>query len=277
MEVTESTTTKAPVRGKGRGKTITRTKAPNKKFVEARIAEARIADALIEAATEDPIAARDEKILTDLLKKQAKSAPKPKAAAKPKAATKPKATAKPSATSARQPKGVKTTAKTKTAAKPSAIQPEDEDEVDARAQGIAMLRDTMESWNGTESEVERLSELTYKDTSEYIISTEYPQLMMEVIGLIRRESATFAIDFLAEAPNPEYVIWEQPVFDTARQNLAREILMYTEGEKGVKGAGKCRYCTSKELVFSSKQMTSGDEQTKIFVKCVLCLRGWRVN
>lgn len=98
---------------------------------------------------------------------------------------------------------------------------------------------------------------------------------MEIVGMLRKNGFQHTYDFLSQATNPEFVLWEQESMDEGRARVISETEMEQIGESGVKGVGTCRYCASTELIISRKQTRSGDEGMTIFVRCVMCQRQWR--
>ena len=140
--------------------------------------------------------------------------------------------------------------------------------------GYDILASTRPLWNGTPQQIQQLSQLTYQN-GEPIISTKREDVMMEVLGMLVNQPFDEVMEFLANTPNPGFVLWEQSSLDEGRTKLAREITIQQAEEVGVKGVGRCRYCNSNELVFATKQLRSGDEPATIFVRCVLCTKQWR--
>jgi hypothetical protein len=102
-----------------------------------------------------------------------------------------------------------------------------------------------------------------------------PDIVREIIGMILSYGYQDTLDFLSQATGPDYILWEQPGMDIGRRAVEREITISQTQQVGVKGVGKCRYCPSTELTFARKQMASGDEATAIFVRCVMCGKGWK--
>ena len=172
------------------------------------------------------------------------------------------------------------------------------------------LLQSRDLWNGSDKEISELLELVYPDETPiindnrsdvlteiismlintyvlnsqrdiYIIvgSSEYQEFSKKVnvekLPIIR--GFDFIMDFLARANEPNDVLWNQPCFNLARDNIRREIFILQAKEPGVKGMGKCRYCPSEELRYASKQVRSGDEGMTVFVMCVQCKKQWTIN
>lgn len=128
--------------------------------------------------------------------------------------------------------------------------------------------------------IEELLSLKYynvktKKHEKYIIDMDRKDIMMEIVGMLHYQSAEDVIYFLTDAPNPSWVLWDQLFMDEGKIAVEREITIQQAEEVGVKGVGKCRYCNSNELVFAQKQLSSGDEAMKVFVRCVSCQKSWR--
>jgi len=128
--------------------------------------------------------------------------------------------------------------------------------------------------------IEELLSLKYYNAKtqtheKYIIDIDRKDIMMEIIGMLYYQSVEDVIDFLTDSPNPSWVLWDQLFMDEGKIAIEREITIQQAEEVGVKGVGKCRYCNSNELVFAQKQLSSGDEAMKVFVRCVACQKSWR--
>lgn len=137
-----------------------------------------------------------------------------------------------------------------------------------------ILTRLVEVWNGTPNDVPQLLTLQYADGTP-IIDIRRRDIIMEIVGMLTKQSLDEVIDFLIEAPNPEFILWEQNALDEGRTKVAREIAIQQAEEVGVRGVGKCKYCPSTELVYAMKQLRSGDEPATIFVRCVMCQKQWR--
>lgn len=120
-----------------------------------------------------------------------------------------------------------------------------------------------------------LLKLKYNKQNKFIIDIERRDIILEIIGMLLYQPAQDVIDFLIDAPNPGYVLWDQLFMNEGKISIEREITIQQAEEVGVKGVGKCRYCSSNELVFAQKQLSSGDEAMKVFVRCVACQKSWR--
>lgn len=140
--------------------------------------------------------------------------------------------------------------------------------------GYSILMRLLDAWNGTEEQARQLSELQYTN-GNLIIDVKRRDIIMEIIGMLQYQTFEDVLDFLTDAPNPSFVLWDQESLDEGRIKVAREITIQQAEEIGVKGVGKCRYCPSTELVFAMKQLRSGDEPATIFVRCVMCNKQWR--
>jgi hypothetical protein len=140
--------------------------------------------------------------------------------------------------------------------------------------GLSFLTKLMYVWKGDQEQVRQLVGLRYADGSE-IIDIKRKDVIMEIIGMLQYQEFEDVIDFLTDAPDPEFVLWEQSSLDEGRQKVAREIVIQLAEEVGTKGVGKCRYCPSTELVYAMKQLRSGDEPATVFVRCVMCNKQWR--
>ena len=76
----------------------------------------------------------------------------------------------------------------------------------------------------------------------------------------------------------EFHLWKERLLQIIRENPTWsevEVTWKIFEEIGVKGVGKCRYCPGTELVFAQKQVNSGDEPMKVYVRCVTCGQHWK--
>ena len=140
--------------------------------------------------------------------------------------------------------------------------------------GYSILHQLMPIWKGTEEQILQLSQLKYENASP-IIDVNRRDIIMEIIGMLRNQPFSDVIAFLTDAPNPEFILWDQKSMDEGRIRVIREINIQQSEEVGVKGVGKCKYCPSTELVFAQKQTRSGDEPMTVIVRCVMCQKQWR--
>lgn len=140
--------------------------------------------------------------------------------------------------------------------------------------GQSILMKLIDVWEGTADQAAQLAALQYQD-GNLIIEPKRRDVIMEVIGMLQNQSFDEVMDFLTDAPSPEFVLWEQDAMDIGRTKVAREIAIQQAEEVGVKGVGRCRYCPSTELVYALKQLRAADEPATIFVRCVMCNKQWR--
>lgn len=128
---------------------------------------------------------------------------------------------------------------------------------------------------GTEDQIKILTSLTYPSGEKILTSSRKSDIVIEIIGMLKTMPFEDVVDFLKEATGPNYVLWEQESMDPSITKLQREIALHEHQEVGIVGIGRCRFCSSNELVFDSKQLRSGDEPATIFVRCVSCGKNWR--
>ena len=140
--------------------------------------------------------------------------------------------------------------------------------------GYSILIKLMDKWNGSIDRVQQLAQLQYADGG-YIFDAKRLDVITEIIGMLRNNDFAEVVDFLTDAPNLNYVLWDQESVEEGRIKEAREIAIQRAEETGVKGVGKCRYCASTELVFAVRFLRSGDEPATVFVRCILCGKQWR--
>ena len=126
----------------------------------------------------------------------------------------------------------------------------------------------------TESQIILLLQLKYKN-GERIIDDKNKDVIIEVLGMLRIYSIDYVLDFLENSPSKEWIFWEQKFMNIGKASVEREIFINRAEEIGVKGVGKCRYCQGNELVFAQKQVNSGDEPMKVYVRCVTCNQHWK--
>ncbi len=123
-------------------------------------------------------------------------------------------------------------------------------------------------------DISSLLELKYVN-GKFIIDEQDKDVIIEVIGMLNLYDIDYTLDFLDKAPNKEWIFWEQTFMNVGKVSVEREIFINRAEEIGVKGVGKCRYCPGTELVFAQKQVNSGDEPMKVYVRCVTCNQHWK--
>lgn len=128
--------------------------------------------------------------------------------------------------------------------------------------------------NIKDEDIDKILKLKYKDSNTFIINSEDKYITIEVIGLLNNYDYDYALDFLTDAPNRDWILWDNKFMDIGKIKVEREILINRVEEVGVKGVGKCRFCSKDELVYNQKQVNSGDEPMKVYVRCVACNKHW---
>ncbi len=119
-----------------------------------------------------------------------------------------------------------------------------------------------------------LLNLQYAD-GNFIIDDRNKEVIIEVIGMLINYNLDYVLEFLENSPDKEWIFWKSKFMDMGKVSVEREIFINRAEEIGVKGVGKCRYCTGTELVFAQKQVNSGDEPMKVYVRCVTCNQHWK--
>ncbi len=147
---------------------------------------------------------------------------------------------------------------------------------DDRSDARDLLTSIAGSWQGTASQIQKLIKLRYtQEPHNPIVDLSRRDILFEIVGMLIKGSFKSTFDFLKGAVNPEYIFWEQPAMEEGRNALVRELNVRQSEVKGVKGVGKCRYCPSIELIFTTKQTRSADEPMTVIVRCVICQKTWR--
>lgn len=129
-------------------------------------------------------------------------------------------------------------------------------------------------FNIDSKDIDYLLELTYPN-GIFIINDKDKDVIIEIIGMLNLYPIDYVLDFLSDSPNKEWIFWEQQFMNIGKVSVEREIFINRAEEIGVKGVGKCRFCTGTELVFAQKQVNSGDEPMKVYVRCVTCNQHWK--
>lgn len=136
------------------------------------------------------------------------------------------------------------------------------------------LMEDLNVWGGTQQQILELVNLVYKENNRPIITMDDIEVVNEIISQLMRNGFNETIRFLQNAANRSW-IWDQDIMEKGKTKIAREIVIQRTEETGIKGVGKCKFCNSSELVFSTRQLRSGDEPATIFISCVSCQRKWR--
>jgi hypothetical protein len=129
-------------------------------------------------------------------------------------------------------------------------------------------------WGDFPDQIAILTALVYQGTKNPIITTDRRDILIEVVGMLVAQPFEEVIAFLEVVQRPNDILWNQESMDVGRRAVEREISVSMMGEVGIKGMGKCRFCQSTELVFSTIQIRSADEASDIKVRCVLCGNQW---
>jgi DNA-directed RNA polymerase subunit M/transcription elongation factor TFIIS len=85
------------------------------------------------------------------------------------------------------------------------------------------------------------------------------------------------VKYLELATSYDDIIWNQPLFDTIKIEIADEIKRSLYKPTGIKGIGKCRQCGSEELQILTKQTRSCDEGQASEYNCLDCKFKWVVK
>lgn len=123
-------------------------------------------------------------------------------------------------------------------------------------------------------DIDKILRLKYFNKDRYIINSEDKYITIEVIGMLHNYDFDYILDFLTDAPDQDWILWDNKYMNIGKISVEREILINRVEEVGVKGVGKCRFCSKDELVYNQKQVNSGDEPMKVYVRCVSCNKHW---
>lgn len=85
------------------------------------------------------------------------------------------------------------------------------------------------------------------------------------------------VKYLELATSYDDIVWNQPLFDTIKIEIADEIKRSLYKPSGTKGIGKCRQCGSEELQILTKQTRSCDEGQASEYNCLECKFKWVVK
>lgn len=129
-------------------------------------------------------------------------------------------------------------------------------------------------YNVNDNDINLLLKLKYIN-GDFIIDDKDKDIIIEIIGMLNLYSIDYILDFLTNSPDKQWIFGEQKFMNIGKVSLEREIFINRAEEIGVKGVGKCRYCPGTELVFAQKQVNSGDEPMKVYVRCVTCGQHWK--
>lgn len=142
--------------------------------------------------------------------------------------------------------------------------------------GYSMLIRSLADWNGTQDEVTRLAALRYP-SGEYIVSTKRKDILLEILGMLRDQGFAATYQFLSQAEDPDFILWQQKSMEESQNKVLREMKIKFAEPVGIKGVAVCRKCGSKEVAVALRQTRSGDEPMTTFYQCVKCGFNWREN
>ncbi len=138
-----------------------------------------------------------------------------------------------------------------------------------------ILYEFMNLWNGDDIKVNKLLRLKYSITNIPIISEDNNQVVLEIMGMLINNGFDYTYNYLQNVSSYNALYWNQEIFDIGRSDVEREIARYRSKDVGITGVGTCKFCSSKELVFSQKQTRSADEPPTVIARCVNCNRTWK--
>ncbi len=100
----------------------------------------------------------------------------------------------------------------------------------------------------------------------------------EIVGCIQVHGFDYTIRHLQETRGTRDFYFDGRVFDTARENIVRELYTSLEPQKGSTKFGNCRNpsCRNPELEQFSKQTRGLDEPETDFLRCPACGWVWRM-
>lgn len=116
--------------------------------------------------------------------------------------------------------------------------------------------------------------LTWKN-GQKVFTIDNFNVILEITNLLTQNDVQDIYDILPEFEDEKDFIWNMPGLEDCVEAAQREIKILTTTEKGAIGAGECKFCPGKELVFTKRQIRRADEGMTIFVRCVTCGRRWR--
>lgn len=129
--------------------------------------------------------------------------------------------------------------------------------------------------NFSSQDLEKLQNVKYLDSNEYIWDTSDLQVTMEILGILRTVPFEDFYPVLQTVRNRDELIWNRSHFDKEEEKVNEEISIMTMQETTIKGSGNCRYCGSSEIIVRRQQLRSGDEPMAVLKTCVKCHRFWK--
>ena len=131
------------------------------------------------------------------------------------------------------------------------------------------------------AKIDHLLSLTYSDYPKegpkaFILDPNNREVVAAVIALIMSYGYYMALDVLEHAARPTDLTFNSPVMQNARKKnrVNREIIRtrIEVMQTGVESSFKCPNCGSRNIIYVSKQLRSGDEPMTIEATCLNCRR-----
>jgi len=133
-------------------------------------------------------------------------------------------------------------------------------------------------YNLEESQINKLFQLTLKDGSPMIdgrdIDTTYQYLgLLETIQFEDLYNDTNK--YIKMSSSFSHLYHKLSVFEDAKRKLLIEIDNIRDVQEVVDGAYVCSDCSSSKTFSTTKQMSSADEASTIFIVCAACGHRWK--
>ena len=128
----------------------------------------------------------------------------------------------------------------------------------------------------TPEQVKTLLALEFPDKTN-IITTNHPEIILDVINMLQKLSYEFVINYLRNATNAKDLVMNSPLLENERERVVLEIENLQKTIEAEEGIYQCEGCGSQKTVSIQKQVRSADEPMSTFVRCLGCRKRWRID
>jgi len=119
--------------------------------------------------------------------------------------------------------------------------------------------------------LEQIENFRFEDGNKITSDTA----LKELLGLMYKNNTPKLDSIYFERKSEYKFVWNLKSLDKSKMEVFKEILLALKKEEGINYIGKCKFCSSKELLAAFKQTRSSDEPATLIIRCVMCKKQWK--
>lgn len=173
------------------------------------------------------------------------------------------------------PPKIRVVKKTVSKAKPTTAKQRKTETGDPLQQSLSSI-DLGENRRLSSEQIKTLLSLKFPNENK-IITKENPQLLIDIIDLLRRLPFQKVVTYLENAKNPSEAVLNSPLLENERERVRLELDNMQTRIQAEKGEHVCDKCHSREVLVIHKQLRGADEPMSSLIRCLGCGKGWRVD